>query len=357
MWPLFSNVLVGVVAAFSVIMVHELIIEQNRLSTHRHLLVGIGDDLTRNNSLNTASEMCTTTTCTFVIMCGRGDTDTIDEMKPLIASSLVLSTCALKFILMTDKESAKLSQDLFNELETTAKPLTIEIWVISEKYVLDMAKEINYNVYAHHSGLWGTTKLFVPWILKDAGYQRVIVIDSDMLFIQDPRVLWVHVDKPESGDAWPWAYQMPLNNMSQSSTICSCIVVMNIPLILENDFYPTKFLNVLQSHPKIFDLNGTFSPPLGDQDLYYYLSKVYPGMFRSLPQRFNVDHCHDYYETLRNTSTDQVSLIHFNCGYLYQNSTKSGDKLFEFYRNYKWAWLKGYASVFHPIQVTTKNFP
>lgn len=357
MWAHLSNVLVGVIAAITIIMVHELVIDKDKVAPHRQISASYHFEPTPNIVRNMTSKIETNMTCTFVISCGRGDTDTIEEMKPLIVSAILLSTCALKFILMTDKESAERAHDLFRELQTTMKPLTIEIWVIGKKYIRKKAKGIKYDIYNHHSGWWGTTKLFVPWILRDSGYRRVIVLDADMLFIQDPRLLWVHVDESEDDDAQPWAYQMPLNDMSRASTICSCIVVMDIPRILENDFYPTKFLNVLRNHSEVLTANGRFAPPHGDQGLYYFLSHTYPELFRSLPQRFNIDHCHNYYESLTDSSADPVSLIHYNCGNSTMASTEPGNKLFDFYRNYRWSWLKGYATLSYPVYIRRKKFP
>lgn len=352
-----SNVLVGVIAAITVIITYELFIEKSKVSSQQQISGVFDAESTVNSIRNITIQAESNTKCTFVIACGKGDTDTIEEMKPLIASAILLSTCALKFILMTDKESAQRADELFRELQTTMKPVTIEIWVIAKKYIRRKAKGIKYDVYSHHSGWWGTAKLFVPWILKDAGYRRVIVLDADMLFIQDPMILWAHVDESDN-DAQPWAYQMILNDMRRPATICSCIVVMDIPRIIENDFYPTKFLAALQNNSKRYDdTTGKYTASHGDQGLYYLLSQAYPQLFRSLPQRFNVDHCHDYYETLVNSSAEPVSLIHFNCAHKVLDSTGSGNKLFDFFRNYRWSWLKGYATVSYPLNIRRIKFP
>ena len=83
---------------------------------------------------------------TFVITCGRGDTDTIEEMQPLIKSAILHSSHPLRFILITDEESGKNASTLFKKkIPTTNIQIIIEISIISPQVILDWTKQFKYN--------------------------------------------------------------------------------------------------------------------------------------------------------------------------------------------------------------------
>ncbi|CDF34686.1 unnamed protein product [Chondrus crispus] len=284
--------------------------------------------------------------CTFAIMCGTGDTDTVSEMRPLLVSAILLSTCRLHFIFLTDEDGAGRVHEMFAKNLTTAdKPIRVDIMVISTEWIDEKALKIKLDPHGHHSGSWGTGKLLLPWILQDL--DRVIVIDSDMIFLDDPASLWAQFD-----DDGTWAYKMPLFDRSKSSNICSCVVLMDIQKIRQVRAYPDLFSSVLHSHPEWRNETSlNYVPPHGDQGVYFGLMKSHPKLVNSLDDRFNVDHCHGYYGALRNSSSKMVSILHKNCESRRHALDAAGNLFFDFYSAYKWQWLKGLEDTGYPVTV------
>lgn len=303
-------------------------------------------------------------TLNFVVVCGKGDTDSVDEMLPLLKSAILLSTTPLKFILMTDNSSAEKARAVLSAgLPTAQKRVSFEIWTISKEYIRESARAIEMDTDNNIPGLWATAKIFVPWILKDQKYEHVIVLDSDMVFLQDPTLVWTHFNTPASDE---WLYQLILEDMTNASTICSSVVMMNIPRIVQSELNPYIFRELILKRSELRfkeswmtkdDESELYKPLHADQGIYYWLKLDYPNLVLSLPQRFNIDHCFNYHGSLKRDKESNVSILHLNCEPLNFSLDKEGQEVFDFYKHYKWSWLRGYSKMNLPVDIATFSSP
>lgn len=296
------------------------------------------------------NRLSSTPQCTFVVLCGTGDVDTVEEMRPLLASAILLTSCPLHFILVADANSSRRAQQFFEDnLNYSSKLVSVEIWTISPKFIESWANSFRFDVLdkAENKRVWMIAKLFVPWLLPDL--DRVVVIDSDMVFLEDPAILWAEFDGDDS-----WAYKLPLNDMENYNSICSCIVLINIRTVLKNDFYPSKFLHALAlAGTKPDPETGLYETERVDQHVYYYLYKAYPKLLRTLKQEFNMDYCHQFYGAFVNNSTVKASLLHMNCGSWDFPERNSSAVFFKFYEQFKWAWFRPQDGNGHKVSIQT----
>lgn len=279
--------------------------------------------------------------CTFALVCGHGDSDTISEMKPLIISAVLLSSCRLHFIILTDANSyGRINDTLHAELETTLKPVSFEIWKVSTRFIRQWANNFKFDTdgYLQKKRIWLTTKLYIPFLLRH--YERLIVIDTDIIFLQDPLLLW---DQFNDGNG-SWSYKMPLNDMKNENTICSCVVLVNVKNVLSSNLYPTEFQKALQLGNDTYNqTTGLFRTHRVDQAVYYLLSKRRPEIFRTLHERFNVEHCRRYFGRFHSTRPiiNKTTALHYNCAGKRFNGHETGEIFFRFYQTYRMSWLKG----------------
>jgi len=294
-----------------------------------------------------------TPVCTFAIVCGRGETDAVKEMLPLLKSILLLSSCSIRFIFFTEKESANTIHRLFEHyLSASKKPLQVDIWSITEDSILAFSSALDYNAHYHHSGVWGTTKLMIPWIVRnDPTIERLVVVDTDMVFVDDPSILFQYEFEQDSA----WYYKMPLANRSRASEICSCIVLMNIPHILSSNMFPDGFQHALANNPSWKNDEGLYDAPHGDQGLYFAILQTQPGVIESLPDRWNADRCHEYNGGgLEPMSTQGVSVLHDNCAD--DQTFGRAHNFFQFYIDYHWSWLRADEGRGYSVKISNETF-
>lgn len=278
--------------------------------------------------------------CTFVFVCGYGDTDTVEEMRSMIISAILLTSCPLHFVIISDDQTTtRLNNTLQTEFSSTTKPLSFDIWSISTRFIEKWANNFKFDVngFLQNKRIWLITKLYVPFLLRD--YDKVIVIDTDMVFLQDPAILWDQFN--EGSDSW--AYKMPMNDLSSENHICSCVVLINVQNVLSRNLYPIEYEKALQQDAESFnEKTGLYQTKRVDQAVYYLLQKRRPELFRSLDQRFNIDHCHHYYNRLndRNRSEEMVAILHMNCPMFRFNGHETGNTFFNFFKAYRSEWLR-----------------
>lgn len=305
-------------------------------------------------------------TCTFVIMCGNGDVDTVEEMQGLIISAVLLSTCPLRFVIVTDKSTSGRVRALFQDdlNGSMIKDVSIDIWTISTKFIGAWANSFKFSLQGHLPAkrVWLIAKLYIPFLLHN--YKYVAVVDSDMIFLEDPRVLWSQFGFEDDDDGGrkqqeqvtrkkrTWAYKMPLNDLTNHHTICSCVVLIDVENALKHDLYPIHFQRALERDRRKYNVTtGLFQPERVDQAVYYLLHQNRPELFMTLDQRFNIDHCHEYYLTLRRSSNSRASLLHYNCEKKRFFDHPLGNVYFNFYRLYKWRWLQGEPGRYFPLRI------
>jgi len=289
---------------------------------------------------------------TFVITCGTAETDAINEMSALLKSLLLLASEPVRLIFITDSKGAyRLWKTFAQDLVESKRQLWVDIHLLQDSIVDAWASKISLDPVGHHSGRWGTAKLMLPWILKD--FNRIVVLDTDMVFVEDPIRLWELFEDGEE----EWIYKMPVSNKNHFSKMCSCIVLIKMDLARRKDVFPTLFQQALISGPETWWIaeREHWRPETGDQGLYWLMMKKYPDLFKILPNNWDKDRCHKFWGALEPTSRDRVSLIHRNCGG--QNSATVKDRaspFFDFFLHYRWHWLTPQSGKSFAVQV--RNF-
>lgn len=280
--------------------------------------------------------------CTFVIACGTGDINTIIEMRALIVSAILLSSCPLHFILVADRSSAGMARRFFREeINTSHIPISVDIWTIPITGIERWARNLGMGLHKglEKKGPWLLAKLYIPLMLRE--YSRVIVLDSDMIFLEDPAVLWSNFY-----DGKPWTFKLPLKDLTTASRICSCVILIKVQNVIRENIYPHKVKRaLLKNGQSWFNSNlGIYLPKHADQGVYYALRMTYPYLFESLDRRYNVDHCHDYYGVFDNNinirNRQAVSLLHRNCGSSTPLHINHAEPFFSFFKLYQTNWLK-----------------
>ena len=119
----------------------------------------------------------------------------------------------------------------------------------------------------------------LPWVLQDI--DRAILMDTDMIFLEDPARLW------DEFDAQQWLYKMPIHSMRKGSGfICSCVVLLKMDQIRHSNIFPTLMEEALLSQPT-WEENGLYKTPHGDQGLYFAMMlQDKQNLFAALPPKW-----------------------------------------------------------------------
>lgn len=145
--------------------------------------------------------------------------------------------------------------------------------------------------------------------------ERAIFVDTDMLFVVDPWLLWNTFStlKPKQMIAFP-----TLGPSSDASRICTCVMLLDLAAMrdhkspfMSSTLVPGWSKNALST--KAFDLalKGSglipsaereklvkfdpMSPLYGDQGIYHIIWTHYPELFAHLSLRWDVTHCRKGY--------------------------------------------------------------
>mmetsp|Transcript_12998 Transcript_12998/g.30776 ORF Transcript_12998/g.30776 Transcript_12998/m.30776 type:complete len:397 (-) Transcript_12998:81-1271(-) len=283
---------------------------------------------------------------TIIIVCGNGETDTVREMKTLLTSAILLSSAPLHFVFVTEQESSNRIKTMFEtDLQVSKKPIKVDTWLLSVESIKSFASVLDYNPSYHHSGVWGTSKLMLPWIVKDL--DKAVQVDTDMIFLDDPARVWHEFDggngNADDSDANKWLYKMPLPDPNAPFSICSCIVLLKLGEIRQSNTFPTLMEEALASHS---DWKGEesklYDTPNGDQGLYWAMLRQKDShIISALPNQWNADRCNNYFGVLQSNSRAAASMLHNNCDN--SNSYGMANIFFKFYDKYRWHWLRGEA--------------
>jgi len=287
---------------------------------------------------------------TFVITCGSGDSDAVDEMKPLLKSILMTISSPVNFIFLTDASGGRRIHTLFRHLAYTKRRVSVDIHVLDERLVDKWAAKVRMSVWSHSSGRWGTAKLMIPWIIRDR--ERAIIVDTDMIFMQDPMNLWELFHQGSQR----WIYQMPIAQMTSPIYICSCIVLLKLRKIREHQVYPNLMRFALRQASTWYDRElDLYKPNTGDQGLMFMLIKYYPQLFKRLPVHWARGHCGKYQDALKIQSKLPVGILHRNCAGNNSSAVRDDASVFfDFFSNYRWHWLRPSHGAKYPVQI--RNF-
>lgn len=181
--------------------------------------------------------------------------------------------------------------DLFSR---PAYSVSVKYYPLSEDSIRDRAHRAGV-ASKHAAGYGGLVKTFLHEVLHDV--KRVIYLDTDMLFLVDPYLLWRDFERywNESRDfmvAFP-----TLGERSTPDVVCTCIMLLDLEQMREHFFMPSTNFPV---GTKTLGNNATWEraeinpedPEFGDQGLYFAIWKRHGRkMFRDLSVSWDMTHC------------------------------------------------------------------
>eukprot|EP00568_Trieres_chinensis_P010667 CAMPEP_0183312730 /NCGR_PEP_ID=MMETSP0160_2-20130417/42793_1 /TAXON_ID=2839 ORGANISM="Odontella Sinensis, Strain Grunow 1884" /NCGR_SAMPLE_ID=MMETSP0160_2 /ASSEMBLY_ACC=CAM_ASM_000250 /LENGTH=326 /DNA_ID=CAMNT_0025477639 /DNA_START=150 /DNA_END=1126 /DNA_ORIENTATION=+ len=273
---------------------------------------------------STAASNSTSSFPTFVIVCGHGETDTVKEMQPLLKSMILLASNPIQLVFVTDLKGAKsIARNVIPRLKQRRTHIhhidiqTVASFRDGEEYADNIHLDLNNS---HHSGNWGMLKVFLPWMLHE--YDQFIVLDTDLIFVQDPILLWMEFRKLTNQQY----YSMPLLQFNEAANMCSCVVLMQSKKIRESNIYPDLFLEALETaKPSYFvEELGKYRPHHGDQGIYYNLFKRHRDLVLDLDEKWNRDRCHLFNGAFEGEEAGwffqkrkkEAGILHRNCDFL-----------------------------------------
>lgn len=159
-----------------------------------------------------------------------------------------------------------------------------------------------------------------------------------------------------------WYWRMHLNK-NHKKHICSCVILVRSSAIRshpENVY--SMFKTILGKTPVNSVTDG--NTPNNDADVFFAVLQEKPELFSSLPQEWNIDNCHNYYNVLKagfdpnrsRSKKQSVGVLHRNC--INGDIHAANDEVspfFDFFTKYPSIWHDG---IYHLIcQVTPFSIP
>lgn len=281
-----------------------------------------------------------------------------------------------EFHIICSPDAIPVIQTKMNLFSRPAYSVSVKYYPISEDSIRDRAHRAGV-ASKHDAGYGGLVKTFLHEVLHDV--KRVIYLDTDMLFLVDPYLLWRDFELywNQSRDfmvAFP-----TLGERSTCDVVCTCIMLLDLEQMRKRFFMPsTNF----PAGTKTLGNNETWAraeidpenPEFGDQGLYFAIWKRYGRrMFRDLSVSWDMTHCRFSYGLSlvdgddSMGETDQVSnqiftregkvydrwhqlypaLLHFNCqpnnDVVWEDPLNSGrprwGPFVTIAKQYKWIWF------------------
>ncbi|CAE6344424.1 unnamed protein product [Rhizoctonia solani] len=308
-----------------------------------------------------------------------------------IKSAIMHASRPLSFRLICSDDAIPIIKRKFSLFSRPAYPVDVAYYPMSLDAIKARADRAGVGT-KYFAGMGGLVKVFLHELLP--GVERAIFVDTDMLFVIDPVLLWNTFStlKPEQMVAFP-----TLGPKSDASLICTCVMLLNLsamrddkrpfmsstllPGWSQNGISGKAFQKVLSGGGLVWDPNHNefikFDPkdPLfGDQGIYHVIWTHFPELFAHLSLRWDVTHCRRGYglklghwkdgDGEEMSETDQVKsqfdmreapekhnqllpgILHFNC----QNKPIVWDfdenyventwsSMITMITRYKWIWL------------------
>ncbi|KAG8748645.1 hypothetical protein FRC10_000036 [Ceratobasidium sp. 414] len=330
--------------------------------------------------------------------------DSATEGTMTIKSALMHTSRPLAFHLICSDEAIPIIKKKLQLFSRPAYPLDVSFYPVSLDAI--QARAGRAGVGTKYSAGWGgLVKVFMHELLPSV--ERAIFIDTDMLFVLDPVLLWNTFStlKRNQMVAFP-----TLGPKSDSSRICTCVMLLNLATMrdvkrpfMSSTLVPGWSRSAISSNAFNLTLSGDgmiesadrskrvkfdpMDPLYGDQGLYHVIWTHFPELFAHLSLRWDVTHCRQGYGLQLGkwhepggeevSETDQVKaqfymeeapekfeqllpgILHFNC----QNRPIVWDFEENYVENtwasmitmitrYKWIWLnRGDGSAAIKVQV------
>ncbi|KAG9089212.1 hypothetical protein FS749_001527 [Ceratobasidium sp. UAMH 11750] len=317
--------------------------------------------------------------------------DSATEGAMTIKSALMHTSRPLAFHLICSDEAVPIIRKKLQLFSRPAYSLDVSFYPVSLDAI--KARAGRAGVGTKYSAGWGgLVKVFMHELLPSV--ERAIFVDTDMLFVLDPVLLWNTFStlKRNQMVAFP-----TLGPKSDSSRICTCVMLLDLAMMrdvkrpfMSSTLVPGWSRNAISSHAFNLALSGDgtiesadrsqrvkfdpMDPLYGDQGLYHVIWAHFPELFAHLSLRWDVTHCRKGYGLQLGkwhesggeemSETDQIKaqfymeeapekfeqllpgILHFNCqnrpivwdfGENYVENTWAS--MITMITRYKWIWL------------------
>ncbi|KAF9652266.1 hypothetical protein BDM02DRAFT_3089283 [Thelephora ganbajun] len=199
-----------------------------------------------------------------------------------------------EFHIVCSPDAIPIIQSKLGLFSRPAYSVSVKYYPISEDSIRDRAHRAGV-ASKHAAGYGGLVKTFLHEVLHDV--RRVIYLDTDMLFLVDPYLLWRDFERywTQSRDfmvAFP-----TLGERSTSDVVCTCIMLLDLEQMRKHFFMPSTSF---PADAVTLGNNKTWAraeidpddPEFGDQGLYFAIWKRYGRrMFRDLSISWDMTHC------------------------------------------------------------------
>ncbi|CAE7226661.1 unnamed protein product [Rhizoctonia solani] len=238
--------------------------------------------------------------------------DSATEGAMTIKSAIMHSSRPLSFRLVCSDDAVPIIKHKLSLFNRPAYSVDVAFYPISLDAIKARADRAGVGT-KYFAGMGGLVKVFLHELLP--GVDRAIFVDTDMLFVVDPVLLWniFSTLKPGQIIAFP-----TLGPKSDASRICTCVMLLNLsamrdykrpfmsstllPSWSKNGISGKAFERALSGDGLIPDADRTkflkFNPkePLfGDQGIYHIIWTHFPELFAHLSLRWDITHCRNGY--------------------------------------------------------------
>jgi len=185
-------------------------------------------------------------------------------MQPLLKSMVLLASRPFRILFVTDPEgAARIENEIVPKLVGRKTHIAnIQVRIVSSFQEAEAyAAKIKLELYkSHHSGAFGMLKLFLPFMLHD--HDDIVIVDTDMVFLQDPILLWDEFEKFDNDQL----YAMPLHAFNNSGNMCACVALYRTKLIRAvYNRLEAMFLEALEADPSYWhEQTGKYRPKHSD---------------------------------------------------------------------------------------------
>ncbi|CAE6435704.1 unnamed protein product [Rhizoctonia solani] len=229
-----------------------------------------------------------------------------------IKSAIMHSSRPLSFRLVCSDDAVKIIKHKLSLFHRPAYSVDVAFYPVTLDAIKARADRSGVGT-KYFAGMGGLVKIFLHELLP--GVDRAIFVDTDMMFVVDPVLLWNAFStlKPEQMVAFP-----TLGPKSDASRICTCVMLLNLsamrdynrpfmsstllPSWSKNGISGQAFEKALSGDGLIADSDRTkflkFNPKealFGDQGIYHIIWTHFPELFAHLSLRWDITHCRSGY--------------------------------------------------------------
>ncbi|CUA72472.1 hypothetical protein RSOLAG22IIIB_01142 [Rhizoctonia solani] len=229
-----------------------------------------------------------------------------------IKSAIMHSSRPLSFRLICSEDAMPIIEHKFGLFSRPAYSVDVVYYPMSLDAIQARADRAGVGT-KYFAGMGGLVKVFLHELLPDVN--RAIFVDTDMVFVVDPVLLWNTFStlKPDQMLAFP-----TLGPKSDASLICTCVMLLNLSLMrdhkrpfMSSTLLPSWSKNGVsgQAFEKALSGDGLIQNPgrttlikfnpkdplFGDQGIYHVIWTHFPELFAHLSLRWDITYCRSGY--------------------------------------------------------------